>query len=101
MKYKRNKLAILERNRKSILTNDLEHCYICDRPKDDMHEIYAGSNRQRSMIWNCCVPLCRKHHEEVEKNKNLNDMLHKQCQTKLEEQISREKFIEIFGKSYL
>lgn len=33
MKSKSNKLAKLERNRKSIFTDDLEHCYLCGKAK--------------------------------------------------------------------
>lgn len=46
LKNKSNKLSKLEKKRFSILTNDLEHCYICKErdekkvPKDDLHEIY-------------------------------------------------------------
>lgn len=46
MKKKSNKLSKLEKKRFSILTNDLEHCYICKErdeiniPRDDLHEIY-------------------------------------------------------------
>ena len=46
IKKKSNKLSKLEKKRFSILTNDLEHCYICMKrdkkeiTKDDLHEIY-------------------------------------------------------------
>lgn len=46
IKNKSNKLSKLEKKRFSILTDDLEHCFICKErdesliPKDDLHEIY-------------------------------------------------------------
>ena len=52
IKQKSSKLAKLERNRFSIITKDLEHCYICTKKgmknisKDDLHELLEGKNRQ-------------------------------------------------------
>ena len=46
IKNKSNKLSKLEKKRFSILTYDLENCFICKElnesliPKDDLHEIY-------------------------------------------------------------
>lgn len=46
IKNKSNKLSKLEKKRFSILTDDLEHCYICKErdgkeiPRDDLHEVY-------------------------------------------------------------
>ena len=37
MRNKSNKLAKLERKRKSVFTEDLEHCYICGKKKNDLH----------------------------------------------------------------
>lgn len=46
---KTNKLKQKEQNRKSILTNNLTKCYICGKPKQDIHEVFGGSNRQTSI----------------------------------------------------
>ena len=42
VKYKSNKISKLERNRFSILTNDLEHCILCGQKKDNLHEVFGG-----------------------------------------------------------
>ena len=107
MKKKSNKLRRLEQNRYSILTDDLEHCYWCYEqdesivPKDDLHEIYGGSNRQRSMIHGFVIPLCRQHHRHVHNNKEAKEFLQRFCQITYEETHTREEFIKIIGKSYL
>lgn len=46
MKNKSKKQAKLERNRFSILTDDLEHCFTCElerriRKKEDLHEVFC------------------------------------------------------------
>lgn len=99
MRKKSSKLANLERNRYSIFTNNFNICYYCgeSRGKMDIHEVYGGSNRQRSMKNGLCVPLCRTCHS--------NDMviqdLKKWCQRKYEKIYTREDFIKLIGRSYL
>ena len=68
MRNKTYKLQKLEKNRFSILTNDMEHCFICKNPFIDIHEIYGGRNRKVSMQNGFCVPLCRERHEFVTLN---------------------------------
>lgn len=97
MKYKTNKLKNLEKKRFSLLTNDLEHCFICKKTPVDIHEIYGGSNRKRSMIYGFCVPLCRKHHQDLETLKYLKEIMQKEY----EKEHTREEFIKIIGKSCL
>jgi len=40
IKTKSNKLAKLERNRFSVFTDDLDTCYLCNRDKQELHEIF-------------------------------------------------------------
>lgn len=49
--------------RYSILDN-LEKCYFCEVPKQHIHEVYFGRNRQRSIENGFCVGLCNKHHRQ-------------------------------------
>ena len=101
MKQKSSKLARLERNRLSILTDDLKHCYLCGCPLVDMHEIYGAGNRKASMRNGFCVPLCRHHHMQVTCNNTMNRELKQVCQKKFEETHTREEFMQIIGKNYL
>lgn len=99
---KTSKQTKLEKSRYSILTNDLEHCYMCAKKglritKDDLHEIYGGSNRKRSIQNGFVIPLCRNCHQNNETLK----FLQKYMQKEYEKKYSREKFIHIIGKSYL
>lgn len=101
MKKKSNKLAKLERNRFSIITKDLEHCYLCKNKKDDLHEVVEGKNRQVSMKYGLVIPICRKCHEIVTNDKTLQDKLHKVAQKEFKKHYKTENFVQIFGKNYL
>lgn len=101
MKYKTNKLRKLEQQRKSILTDDLEHCIICKQSPVDLHEIYGAGSRKQSMIYNFIAPLCRQCHQYITLNYNENLKLKQICQRKFEENHTREEFMQIIHKNYL
>ena len=101
MKQKSNKLAKLERNRTSILTDDLEHCFICKRQASEIHEIYSSGSRKQSMIYNFTIPICRQCHQRVTLNHYDNLQLKQICQRKYEENHTRDEFMAIIGKNYL
>lgn len=101
LKKKSKKLAKLEQERYSILTNDFEHCYICGRVKKQIHEIYKGRNRQKSMKNGFCIPICEECHRKTETDVSFLDKYRQECQKKYEETHTREDFLKIIGKSYL
>ena len=107
IKQKSSKLAKLERNRFSIITKDLKHCYICTKKgmknilKDDFHELLEGKNRQVSMQYGLVIPICRRCHDLVTNDKTLQDKLHKVAQKEFKKHYKTENFIQIFGQSYL
>lgn len=102
MRIKSNKLANLEKKRKSVFTEDLEHCYLCGKKKNDLHEIYGGRNRINSIKFNLVLPLCRKCHSLNQNNPFFNDYWHRHGQLYWEEHIgSREEFIKVFRRNYL
>lgn len=101
IKKKSKKLAKLEKNRFSIITNDLEHCYICKQAKWDLHEIFGGRNRQVSMKYGLVIPVCRKCHEMIPKSKSLTQNLHEVGQKAFEKRCKTENFVQIFGKNYI
>lgn len=101
MKQKTNKLRNLERNRKSILTNNFEKCFICGGTASELHEIFSGGSRKASMMHDFVIPICRKCHNVITINYQLNLRLKKLCQKKFEENGTREQFLSIIHKSYL
>lgn len=101
IKKKSSKLAKLEKNRFSILTKDLEHCYICKAKKQDLHELIGGKNRQASMKYGLVIPVCRKCHSLIENDETLKQKWHKVAQKEFKKHYKSENFVQIFRKNYL
>lgn len=102
MKKKSSKLAKLEKNRFSIITKELDICYICkSNKKEDWHEAIEGKNRQVSMKYGLVIPICRKCHEIVTNDKTLQEKLHEVGQKAFENHYKSENFLQVFGKNYL
>ena len=100
-KRKRSKVRELERKRYSILTDDLSVCFKCKRPKNDLHEIYEGKNRQNSMIHGFVIPLCRECHFWIHHDIQMNEYYKQMCQKKFEENHTRDEFMDIIHRNYL
>ena len=102
MHNKSKKLTKLEKNRKSVFTDDLDYCYLCGKKKNDLHEVFGGRNRINSIKFNFVLPLCRECHSNNQNNAVFNDYWHKQGQLYWEEFIgTREEFIKVFKRNYL
>lgn len=95
---KQNKI---EKERFSILTTDFTKCYICGKPKNEIHEIYSGSNRQTSMKLGLCIPICRICHNRWEIDKDFRKKYQAIGRNKFIELYGYDKFMEEFKKSYL
>ena len=101
IKKKSSKLAKLEKNRFSIITKDLEHCYLCGNKKQELHELVEGKNRQASMKYGLVIPICRKCHILVTNNRTLQEKLHKVAQKEFKKHYKTENFVQIFNENYL
>lgn len=102
LKKKSNKLKRLEVKRYSILTKNLNICYICNKnKKDDLHEVFGGSNRQKSMVWGLVIPICRSCHSDWDVNEELRKAIQQVAKKKFLENNTKEKFKEEFGKNYV
>lgn len=96
MKQKSDKLAKKEKNRFSILTKKLEKCYFCNSKKVDLHEVFRGRNRQKSMQWGLVIPICRKCHSRITTDKEISKVLETKAKNVFVKKYSKEKFIEEF-----
>lgn len=101
IKKKSSKLAKLEKNRFSIITKDLEHCYLCGNKKQELHELVEGKNRQASMKYGLVIPICRKCHNLVTNDRTLQEKLHKVAQKEFKKHYKTENFVQIFNENYL
>ena len=92
---------------KSLISSD-KQCWVCGSTRDiHKHHIYGGPNRSLSESWGCWVYLCAYHHNMSDKgvhfDRNLDALLKTTCQRRWEEKYgeNRERFRQIFGRSYL
>lgn len=98
IKKKSSKLAKLERQRDKNLTKEgiCEYCGNYSK-RLDPHEIFGGSNRQRSIKHKFVKLICPKCHS----NESIINQLRIDTQKEYEKTHTREQFIKIIGKSYL
>lgn len=92
--------------KKSVITEDMEHCIICGRPYPQIHHVFYGTgNRKLSDKLGFVVPLCQEHHtgpNGVHFNKKLDIALKRKSQKIYESKVdTRNAFISTFGRSYL
>lgn len=96
LRCKSSKLANLERNRFSIMTNDMTRCYLCRRPKTSLHEIFRGRNRKNSMRYGLVVPLCTECHLKVDNERTESRKLEEKAKTIFIKKYGNEKFLKEF-----
>lgn len=101
MKQRSNKLAKLEKNRFSLFTDNMNKCYFCPNKKDHIHEIFCGRNRQNSMKYGLCLPICESCHSKYQNNFLFNKEWHKKGQAMFNKAYPDLKFEDIFKKNYL
>lgn len=92
--------------RKSLLTTDFTTCYICGRPAECVHHIFAGTGRRKiSEREGFIVPLCNECHNMSDRavhfNRELDLRLKREAQTVYEKSHTREEFIQLVGRNYL
>lgn len=93
----------------SILTADLEHCYVTGNNNVAVHHVFPGTGRRKLCEkYGFIVPLEPFLHNmssisvHNNPNKGLDLRLKQECQRYFEAHYgSRSEFIEKFGKSYL
>ncbi len=100
IKKRTYKLAKAEINRTSIFTEDLEHCIICGKKRDNLHEVFFGRNRQLSIEYGLVIPLCLECHREMHKNIELQRVWHEKGQVAFERTYPKLNFVNIFRKNY-
>ena len=94
---------------KSILTADLEHCYVTGSGNVAIHHVFPGVGRRKLCEkYGFIVPLAPTFHNMSDvsvhsnPNKGLDLQLKQECQRYFELHCgSRSEFIRLFGKSYL
>lgn len=92
---------ISDARRFSIITEDMDHCYICGRPSVHKHEVFYGASRQASKDWGMVVPLCLTCHQRIHEKQDEDVELKKTAQRIYEGEYGHEVFMKVFHKNYL
>lgn len=91
-------------NRFSIITNDLDHCIICGRKRNALHEVFYGSYRHISIKYGMIIPLCLNHHtgglKSVHRDRELDLYFKRLAQDIFVKKYSYELFMKEFKKNY-
>ena len=88
----------------SILQPDGEKvCFLTGSRVDlDKHHIFHGCRRKAADKWGCWVWLNHHVHMNIhDSDKETDRELQRTCQRKFEFLYGHEKFMQVFGKSYL
>ena len=90
---------------KSIVTKDLERCFVCGSGlRLEMHHCIGGiANRKLSDKYGLTVMLCPDCHRGqsgVHHNKQLDLYIKRYAQMQFEKEYSFEKFMEVFKKNF-
>lgn len=105
---------IKDKDRFSIITQNLDKCYICGSSPTHIHEVFGGPYRAKSKAFGCCIGLCPCHHNMsnagIHFNKDLDLKIKIQAEKiwiehytdpnmVYEDRIT--EFIKEFGKNYI
>lgn len=90
---------------RSILTDDLTHCFICGHDNAHVHHVFYGRNRRNADEDGLTIGLCYRHHngsdEGIHFCHQLDTQIKMMAQKKYEESHTRDEFIRRYGKSYI
>lgn len=82
----------------SILTDDLDHCFLCGRDRQQIHHIFGAANRKKSTEDGLVIPVCMDCHMDIHKDQKE---IKKIGQTAYERTHTRAEFMQRYGKNYL
>ncbi|MEG1705065.1 MAG: hypothetical protein RR290_00630 [Clostridia bacterium] len=99
---KRSKQCNKDKKIYNEFVKDSKCCEICgNKEATTIHHIFGASNRDNSTKYGFLKHICLECHKKVETDQKLDEKYKRQAQGQFEKKYSREKFIKIFGKSYL
>lgn len=81
---------------------DGDFCLECGALATDTHHVLFGRNRANSEIYGLTVRLCRSCHAQLhDRDETIAMKYRKLGQLVFEYEYGHEKYMEIFGRSYL
>jgi len=89
-----------EKERYSIIYQDLSKCAVCGSLATDKHEVFEGAYRQASINCGCVIPLCRLCHQKMHQNKTFAMYYKIQFEKEYLKNHTLEEWIDIFKIDY-
>lgn len=91
-----------EKDRFSIIYQDLSKCCICGSEQCvEINEVFEGAYRQTSIRLGMVVPFCHKHHQRFHRDRLFNLKYKAMFQKEYENTHFHEEFIGIFKQNYV
>lgn len=101
IKKRSSSLQKLERDRYSILTDNMEKCILCPKKAVNKHEVFFGTGQRKlSMKYGLVIPLCYQCHINMHHNSTQQLIWHIKGQTAFEKEYPDLNFLEIFKEKY-
>jgi hypothetical protein len=92
------------KKRNSIVTDDWEHCFICQSQRNlQEHHCFGAGNRKLSTKYGLTIPLCIDCHtgnKGVHNNYQLKLYVMRVAQKKFEDKYGHEEFMKVIGRNY-
>lgn len=87
----------------SLMTDDLEHCYICKKKAVQYHHIFNASARNKCTEDHLWIPVCFDCHVMIhnERSQRTNYNLKRDAQLVYEETHTHQEYMDRYGKNYL
>lgn len=102
LKQRTNKLAKREKNRYSIIYNDMTKCCECgSKIGIEKNEIFSGAYRQISITLGMVAPMCHTCHQRFHNDIMFNLKYKTMFQKEYMKTHSLDDFIKTFGKNYI
>lgn len=105
LKHSTYKHIKADSKRFSLITDDLEHCIICGRKKEALHEVFYGAYRHVSIKYGMIIPLCLNHHTQgkfsVHKDRELDLYYKRLCESIFINKYSYELYMKEFKINYI
>lgn len=102
MKKRSRKLNLKEKNRYSIIYQDLTKCAECgSKIGIEKNEVFEGAYRQTSIKFGMVVPLYQKCHKRFHSDRLFNLKYKSMLQKQFMKKHSLEEFISVFKQDYI
>lgn len=102
LKKRTSKQSKKEKNRFSIIYQELEQCCYCGSETGiEKNEVFEGAYRQTSIRLGMVAPFCHKHHRKFHNDRLFNLKYKVLFQREYEKTHSHDEFMDIFKQDYI